>query len=373
MTTRMATARWWHVEEPQGEAPAKVRCELCPHGCRIAPGKLGFCYARRNEDGRLVSLTYGHPRGLAVDPIEKKPLYHFLPGTEVLSFGTTGCTLACTFCQNWHLSQCAPGTGEAPDPRRERSAAPAEIVQLAQREGVPTVAYTYNEPTVFAEYVVETAAQARAAGLRNVMVSNGYISPAAREEVLEAIDGINIDLKAFTDTFYRQQTQARLEPVLDTLHWVARQPSIWLEVTTLLIPGLNDAARELEEECAWIAGELGPQVPLHFSAFHPAYKLKDRPPTPEQTLLRAREIALRAGLHYVYLGNVSSSAGHQTRCPRCDALVIARAYFHTTQVNLRDGACPECGEAVAGVFAVAGEPGRPGGPGMPDAPKTKGR
>ncbi len=389
MTTDPATARWWHVEEQsreqggvtepsappgekpsahpaaalsafpaekqspppaRGKGPARVRCELCPHRCLIAPGKLGFCNARQNQDGRLVSLTYGHPRGLAVDPIEKKPLYHFLPGSQVLSFGTTGCTLACTFCQNWHLSQCVPGSGEAPDPRRERTVAPEEIVELARREVVPTLAYTYNEPTVFAEYLVDVAARARSAGLRNVMVSNGYISPRAREEVMAEIDGINVDLKAFSEAFYRQQAKARLEPVLDTLRWIARQPAIWLEVTTLLIPGLNDSAAELEEQCAWIAGELGPEVPLHFSAFHPAYKLQDRPPTPEETLLRARETALRAGLQYVYLGNVSSTTGHQTHCPRCGAVVIERAYFRTTRVKLRGGACPECGAAVAGVF-----------------------
>ncbi len=337
-------ARWWRTAKDDSGA---VRCELCPRGCLLRDGQTGFCRVRKNTGGRLTSLTYGHPLGLAVDPIEKKPLYHFLPGTPVLSFGTAGCTLACTFCQNWNLSQGAAGD----DPRQgDRPVDPAELVSLARNEKTPTIAYTYNEPTVFAEYLVDVAAGAREAGLRNVMVSNGYIAPKARQEVFARIDAVNVDLKGFSDAFYREHTQAALEPVLDTLQWVGAQPDIWLEVTTLLIPGLNDSEEMLGEECQWIASHLGPDVPVHFTAFHPAYKMNDRPRTPLETLLRAREIALHCGLRYIYLGNVGSSEGQNTICPHCKAVAIEREWFRTTTVNLADGRCSNCSGLVAGVF-----------------------
>ena len=337
-------ARWWRATEDDSGA---VRCELCPRGCHIRDGQTGFCRARKNAGGRLVSLTYGQPLGVAVDPIEKKPLYHFLPGTTVLSFGTAGCTLACTFCQNWSLSQGVIPNG----PRRGgRPVDPGELVTLAHKEKTPTIAYTYNEPTVFAEYLVEVAVQARAAGLNNVMVSNGYIAPEARREVFAPIDAVNVDLKGFSEAFYREHTQAALAPVLDTLLWVGAQPGIWLEITTLLIPGLNDSEEMLGEECQWIASHLGPDVPVHFTAFHPAYKMTDRPRTPLQTLVLAREIALHHGLRYIYLGNVGGSDGQDTICPHCRAVTIEREGFRATILGLADGRCSKCNGLVAGVF-----------------------
>ncbi len=347
MSAQGHPARWWRVENA---AAKTVRCELCPHGCLLSTGQVGLCHSRKNVGGELLSYTYGHPRGLAVDPIEKKPLYHFLPGTGVLSFGTTGCTLACSFCQNWHLSQCRPSESNDWASDETCSVAPHEIVALVRRENVPSLAYTYNEPTVFAEYLVETAALARKEGLRNVMVSNGYITAVAREAVMASIDAINVDLKAFDEEFYRTHTGSSLAPVMDTLRWVARQDAIWLEITTLVIPGLNDDDDQMRKECAWIVGELGPDVPLHLSAFHPAHKMKDRSRTAASSLLRARDIARREGLQYVYVGNVPGDEGLHTLCPGCGALLIERTHFKRTLVRMDAGACSACGRRIPGVF-----------------------
>jgi pyruvate formate lyase activating enzyme len=332
-------ARWWHTD---GD---RVVCDLCPRACRLRDGQTGFCNARRNTAGRLTTLTYGHPVGLGIDPIEKKPLFHFLPGSPVLSFGTVGCTLACRFCQNWSMSQSDARAGS-------RRVAPEEILELLRRDEVPSVSYTYNEPTVFAEYLVDVARLARENGIRNVMVSNGYISPQAREEVFAHIDGINVDLKGFSERFYARETRSHLAPVLDTLEWIGKRPDIWLEITTLLIPGLNDSEKMLTEECDWIIGHLGVDVPLHLTAFHPAYQMLDRPRTPPEILQRARDIARGKGLRYVYTGNVADSEGQSTVCPACEAIVIARSGHSARTVGLENGRCNACGQTIAGVFAA---------------------
>jgi pyruvate formate lyase activating enzyme len=322
----------------------RVLCLLCPHSCRMAEGEQGLCQVRQNLGGRLRSLSYAHPTGFAVDPIEKKPLFHFLPGSKILSFGTLGCTLGCKFCQNWPHSH--------PDgiDLRERPIAPEEVVALAEGRGVPSIAYTYNEPTVFAEYMVEVARLARAKGLRNVAVTNGYITAHARREVFADLDAANVDLKGFSDDFYREQTGGRLRYVLDTLQWMRRETQIWLEITTLLIPGLNDAEALLQAECDWIVGNLGGDVPLHFTAFHPDFQMLDRPRTPPDTLRRARDIARVKGIRHVYVGNVTDDEGLATHCPQCAALLISRSWQSGSVVGLENARCRECGLPLAGVF-----------------------
>lgn len=334
-------ARWWHRD---GD---RVVCTLCPRGCRLREGQAGFCRVRRNENDRLLSLTYGHPKGLAVDPIEKKPLFHFLPGTRVLSFGTVGCTLACRFCQNWSLSQAEISAAAS------HLVTPEEIVAIAQREQAPTIAYTYNEPTVFAEYLTGISRLAREQGIRNVMVSNGYIAPEARVDVFANIDGVNVDLKAFSEQFYREQTKAHLGPVLDTLAWIKQETPVWLEITTLLIPGLNDSAEMLALECDWILEHLGPDVPLHLTAFHPDYEMLDRPPTPPATLVQARDIALDKGLRFVYTGNVADPDGQSTGCPHCGEKVIVRTWHFSSAEGLDGSRCRKCGTGIPGVFGVS--------------------
>jgi pyruvate formate lyase activating enzyme len=332
-------ARWW-----EREADGRIACGLCPHGCRLREGQAGICGARRHQDGRLLSLTFGYPTGFAVDPIEKKPLFHFLPGSRILSFGTLGCTLGCPWCQNWpqsHPERVLPG------PER---VAPETVLALARREGVPAIAYTYNEPTVFAEYVVDVARRARDAGIRNVAVTNGYITPAARAEVYADLDAANVDLKGFGEDFYRRETGGSLAAVLDTLEWLAREGRIWLEVTTLLIPGLNDAEETLARQCGWLRERLGPDVPVHFTAFHPEFRMLHHRRTPPETPARARAIARRAGLRYVYTGNVADPDGQCTACPSCGARLIERTWHAATVVGLERGACRSCGTPIAGVW-----------------------
>lgn len=338
MTEAAQRARWWRREKD------KIVCELCPRQCNIAAGGSGFCRVRRNESNTLVADSYGFPLGLAVDPIEKKPLFHFLPGSGVLSFGTPGCTLACRFCQNWSLSQKTT-------PQRSLSASPPErLVALAMAKQVPTIAFTYNEPTVFGEYLVDISKLAREAGIRNIMVSNGYVSPQPRNEMYEFIDGVNIDLKGFSETFYREQTGGELAPVLDTLRFAAAKPDLWLEITTLLIPGLNDDPDELAAECKWIAETLGRDVPLHLTAFHPDYQMNDRRRTSASDLAAARNIAQSAGLRYVYTGNVNDCDGQSTRCTNCGETVIARDWHRCDVSGLKGDCCAACGEPVIGIF-----------------------
>jgi pyruvate formate lyase activating enzyme len=326
-------ARFWIAEKDR-----RVRCGLCPRRCLIAPGRSGTCLARENRDGRLVSLVYGRPSAVHVDPIEKKPLYHFLPGTDVLSIGTAGCNLACAFCQNWSLSRC--GVDELP----ARSLPPRDVVAAAVAAGCPSIAFTYNEPTIFAEYAIDTAALARETGLKTVMVTNGYVTQEALPDVYRDIDAANVDLKAFDEGFYRTWTRAELKPVLDTLVALVSR-GVWVEVTTLLIPGLNDDDASIRAGSLWIRDNLGADVPLHFSAFHPDYRMLDRPPTPPEVLRRARRTALDAGLRWVYEGNVVSEGG-STWCPSCGRLLIRRSGNAVTEVRLEPGDRCACGERV---------------------------
>ncbi len=330
-------ARWWHLDE-QGRA----LCELCPRACALKEDQTGFCGVRRNQGGRLHTAVFG-TSGLCMDPVEKKPLYHFLPGTEVLSFGTVGCNLGCVFCQNWGLSRSV-------DSSRLKAARPEDIARIAMEEACSGVAFTYNEPIISAEYCLEVAQACREAGLKTLAVTAGYISGKAREDFFRGMDGANVDLKGFSEAFYQQYCQARLEPVLETLEYLARETDVWLEITNLLIPGANDTPKELESLTAWIAAHLGADTPLHLSAFHPDHQLLDRPPTPAATQRRARKIAREQGLRYVYLGNIRDVEGSTTFCPGCGIALIARDGFRITSYSLKHGACPGCGTDIPGRF-----------------------
>jgi pyruvate formate lyase activating enzyme len=333
----MREARWWHVRED------RVVCDLCPHGCRLPEGATGICGARQVRTGRLWALRHGLVTGLAADPIEKKPLYHFLPGTRTLSFGSLGCNLACAFCQNWHLSR-------GQDASVLQRVDPPQLVRLARAHRCASVAFTYNEPTLTAEFVLEAAPVCREAGLRTVAVTAGYISPGARADFFGALDGVNVDLKGFTEAFYRQHCGASLAPVLDTLAFLGSRRAPWLEVTTLLIPGLNDGADEIRALATWLVDHVGPWVPLHLTAFHPDHLLRNVPPTPPATLRWARGLALEAGLHHVYTGNVRDPEGSTTSCPACGETLIRREGMACVENRLGDGACPGCGETLAGVW-----------------------
>ena len=336
------SARWWQA---LGGPDPRFRCDLCPRGCELSPGQRGFCYVRLATEEGLVLDTYGRSSGFAVDPIEKKPLYHFLPGSRVLSFGTAGCNLGCRFCQNWDLSRARSAD------RAQARARPAEIARLARRQDCASVAFTYNEPLIFAEYAIDTATACREAGIRNVAVSAGYVNPGPREAFFGVMDAANIDLKAFSDDFYRRLCGARIGPVLDTLRYVAQETEVLLEVTTLLIPGENDSDPELAELCGFVVDELGPEVPLHFSAFHPAHKLTDKSRTPHATQRRARRIAQEHGLKHVYLGNVYDPEASSTYCAGCGVRLIERAGYRLGEQRLVRGSCGACGHALHGVFS----------------------
>lgn len=333
-------ARWWEYDER-----GKILCTLCPRFCHINTGQVGFCYIRKNIDNKLYTLGYGHPTGFAVDPIEKKPLNHFLPGAPILSFGTAGCNLGCKFCQNWSISKAKL------DQVRSLSMSPDDVVNLAVKNDCPSIAYTYNDPTIFAEYVIDISRNARKRGIKNVMVTAGYITTSAREEVYEFIDAANVDLKAFSENFYHKLTFSHLQPVLDTLLWLRHETDIWFEITNLIIPGENDSLEEIREMCVWIHENLGDEVPLHFTAFHPDFKLRDKPRTPAAILDHARAMALEIGLKYVYVGNVHNPAGQTTYCLSCGIELIRRDW-HSVLVNLvGKGFCPECGAKIAGRFS----------------------
>ncbi len=340
MSTNHYPARWWHRLDD-----GRIQCDLCPRDCKLHDGQRGACFVRQNLGGEMILTTYGRSSGFCIDPIEKKPLHHFYPGSSVLSFGTAGCNLACKFCQNWDISKSKDMD------RLMDQAAPDEIARAAEESGCKSVAFTYNDPVIFAEYAMDTADACHARGIRTVAVTAGYIHAEARREFYAKLDAANVDLKAFTDEFYFKLTGAHLAPVLDTLRYIKRETNTWLEITTLLIPGKNDSDAELEAMTAWIAQELGPDVPLHFSAFHPDYKMTDIPATPAQTLSRARAIALQAGLHYVYTGNVHDTDGGTTWCPSCRAPLIVRDWYRIEDYRLTaDGHCPQCHEKIAGHF-----------------------
>ncbi len=342
-------ARWWHRHAETG----KVVCTLCPRACQIPDGGRGFCFVRANHGGELVLTTWGRSSGFCVDPIEKKPLAHFLPGTAVLSLGTAGCNLGCKFCQNWDISKSREMDTLA------SLATPEAIVQAAKDTGSRSIAFTYNDPVIWAEYAIDIAKAARPAGLKTVAVTAGYISEEARGEFFDHIDAANVDLKAFNETFYRKLTQTHLQPVLDTLVYLKRQTDVWFEITTLVIPGQNDSDDELRAMCDWIVNELGPDVPVHFTAFHPDFKMMDTPRTPHETLLRARQIALDAGARFAYVGNVHDPTNESTYCPGCGMLLIERNWYDLGVYDLKDGCCPGCGTKIPGVFEdVAGHWGR---------------
>jgi pyruvate formate lyase activating enzyme len=332
-------ARYWETL-----ADERIQCNLCPRHCRLQDGQRAFCFVRKNVGGELKLTTYGRSSGFCIDPIEKKPLNHFLPGTPVLSFGTAGCNLGCRFCQNWDISKAREFD------RLADSASPDDLALAARATGCRSVAFTYNDPVIWAEYAIDCAKAAHQHGLKAVAVTAGYITEEARGEFFEHIDAANVDLKAFTQRFYKKLCFADIQPVLDTLVWLKHETDTWVEVTTLLIPGQNDSDEEIERLCAWFRDHLGPEVPLHFSAFHPDFKMMDVPATPKRTLQRAREIATGHGLHYVYTGNVHDREGDTTRCPGCGAAVIVRDWYNLLEWNIEDGACGACGHRIAGVF-----------------------
>ncbi len=332
--------RWWHRLED-----GRVQCDLCPRECRLHEGQRGACFVRARMGDAMVLTTYGRSSGFCVDPIEKKPLNHFLPGSAVLSFGTAGCNLACKFCQNWDISK-----SRDMDRLMDR-ASPEAIARAAAESGCASVAFTYNDPVIFAEYAMDAADACRESGIRAVAVTAGYISPPARREFYAKMDAANVDLKGFTDEFYVKLTGAHLHPVLDTLAYLHHETQVWLEVTTLLIPGRNDSDAEIREESRWIRRELGCDVPLHFTAFHPDFKMTDLPATPAATVERARRIALDEGLRYVYTGNVHDREGGTTFCPGCRAALVQRDWHRIDGYRLTDdGKCPDCGTAIAGRF-----------------------
>ena len=297
-------------------------------------------------DGRIALTSYGRSIGMCLDPIEKKPLYHFLPGSAVLSFGTAGCNLSCSFCQNWDM------TKNTDIERRSQWAWPEEIAETAVQLGAESVAFTYNDPVVFLEYAIDTAMECREQGIRTVAVTAGYVNADPRAALFAQLDAANIDLKAFSDDFYRKVTRGRLAPVLETIEYAHHESHTWIELTTLIIPGYNDSDAELAALCAWVADRLGPDVPLHFTAFHPDYKMRDVPPTPHQALLRARRMAHRHGLEYVYTGNVIDPEGQRTRCPQCREALVDRTWHAVTEYRITaDGDCPSCGASIPGRFA----------------------
>ena len=325
-------------------ANRKIKCVLCPRACVIDDLERGYCGVRENRGGTYYSLVYGKPCSLHVDPIEKKPLFHFLPSSQALSLATAGCNVFCKFCQNWEISQSRPEQVDAMDIPPDRMAV------LAQKQNCPVIAFTYNEPVVFAEYMHDIAIRARALGVRSVMISNGYIQKQPMLDLCKVLDAVKIDLKAFSDRFYRDLVSGELRPVLDTLA-LLRMQKIWFEIVYLVIPGENDARKELTDLCRWIAAELGPDVPVHFTRFYPQYRMTDLPPTPIAILQEARQIGRDAGIHYVYTGNVPGDAGENTWCPVCDKLLIRRIGYAIIENNLIKGLCPACKQRIPGVWA----------------------
>jgi pyruvate formate lyase activating enzyme len=323
----------------------RVQCDLCPRLCRMKPGQRGACFVRANLDGAVVLTTYGRSSGYCIDPIEKKPLNHFLPGTPVLSFGTAGCNLACKFCQNWDISK-----SRELDTLMDR-ADPETIARAAEATGCRSVAFTYNDPVIFHEYAQDVATACHERGIRTVAVTANYISEAARAAFYAGMDAANVDLKAFSERFYHRLTGAHLQPVLDNLEWLVHETDVWVELTTLLIPGENDSDAEIHALCEWVLEKLGPDVPIHFTAFHPDFRMTEHPPTPVATLRRARQIARDTGVHHAYTGNVHDPEGQSTWCHHCGELLIERSGYEIGQWNLDDRArCAGCGTPLAGIF-----------------------
>ena len=335
-------ARWWHRLDD-----GRIQCDLCPRDCRLHEGQRGLCFVRQRVGDAMVLTTYGRSSGFCIDPIEKKPLNHFHPGSSVFSFGTAGCNLACKFCQNWDISKSREMD------RLMDAASPERIAEVALQSGCQSVAFTYNDPVIFAEYAMDAADACHALGVQTVAVTAGFMHDEPRREFYAKMDAANVDLKGFSDEFYFKQTGAHLAPVLDTLQYLKHETSCWLEITTLLIPGHNDSSAELEAMSRWIADHLGADVPLHFTAFHPDYKMTDVPRTPKDTLRRAREIARAHGLRYVYTGNVHDTEGGTTFCPGCAQPLIERDWHEIGRYELgADGRCPHCATPIAGRFGA---------------------
>ncbi len=337
--------RYWHFVED-----GRMKCDLCPRDCMLRDGQRGMCFVRQRQGDQMVLTTYGLSSGFCIDPVEKKPLHHFYPGSSVLSFGTAGCNLACKFCQNWDISKSREME------RLANRANPEAIATAAVRAGCRSVAFTYNDPVIFAEYAMDVADACHAQGIKAIAVTAGYMHDAARREFYSKMDAANVDLKAFTEDFYSQITAAHLQPVLDTLRYLIKETDVWTEITTLLIPEHNDSDDELKRLSHFVADTLGPDVPLHFSAFHPDYRMTDVPATPLKTLQRARRIAKQEGLHHVYTGNVSDVEGDTTSCASCGAPLIVRDWYKILQYRLNEaGGCWQCQAPLAGRFAAAAE------------------
>jgi pyruvate formate lyase activating enzyme len=322
----------------------KVRCRLCPRGCVVAPGKRGFCRVRENRNGKYYTLAYANPCAINLDPIEKKPLFHFYPGTAVLSLAMAGCNFTCKNCQNWDISQSRP------DDTDNYHVPPEAMSELALETKSPSIAYTYTEPSIYYEYVLDTSRSSRARGVRNIIKSNGYLNPEPMKELIPYLDAANIDLKGFSEDFYKTITGGTLAPVLDTIK-LLKEEGVWLEITNLVIPGKNDGESMIQDLCAWISKELGPDIPLHFSRFYPQYKLLNLPPTPADTLMQARDIARQAGMNYVYIGNVPELEAENTVCPYCQRLLIERLGFDVRQNNVINGECKYCHKKIPGRWA----------------------
>jgi pyruvate formate lyase activating enzyme len=336
----VVTTRYWHKLED-----GRIQCDLCPRECKLHDGQRGLCFVRASVNEQIVLTTYGRSSGYCIDPIEKKPLNHFLPGTPVLSFGTAGCNLACKFCQNWDISK-----SRQLDTLMDM-ADPETIARAAEELGCRSVAYTYNDPVIFHEYAIDVARACKQRGIKSVAVTAGYISAEPRREFFEHMDAANVDLKAFTEDFYWKVTGSHLAPVLETIEYIHHETDVWMELTTLMIPGYNDSEKEINEMSQWVVDRLGPDVPMHFTAFHPDYKLMDAPRTPIATLQRSREIAMKNGVRYAYTGNIHDKAGDSTYCHSCGVRLIERDWYLLGEWNLdANGCCTRCGKPCAGVF-----------------------
>lgn len=321
-----------------------VQCQLCPRRCRLQEGMRGDCRVRMNIGGKLHTLVYGNPCAVHIDPIEKKPIFHMLPGSTSFSIATAGCNLHCKFCQNWEISQSPP------EETRNMDLPPQKVVEYALRGGCQSVAYTYSEPIVFYEYTLDTAKIARSKGLKNIIVTAGYINPEPLREWCKWIDAAHVDLKAFTEDYYIEICSGTLQPVLNTIK-ILRQEGVWVEIVNLVVPTLNDDFNKIEEMCIWIRDNVGKDVPVHFSRFYPMYKLKNLPLTPQETLEKARDIGLKVGLNYVYIGNIPGHPGESTYCPGCKRIVIGRIGYFIKENNLSDGKCKFCGYQIPGIWA----------------------
>lgn len=340
ITPDIVSTRFWHQL-----ADGRIQCDLCPRFCKLHPHQRGLCFVRQHHDDQIVMTSYGRSSGFAIDPIEKKPLNHFLPGTAVFSFGTAGCNLACKFCQNWDISK-----SREMDTLMSR-ASPTAIAQAAMSAGCSSVAYTYNDPVIFHEYAIDTAQACRELGLKSVAVTAGYVCAEPREEFYRWMDAANVDLKAFSEDFYHKITGGHLQPVLETLLYLKQETTVWFELTTLIIPGENDSEAELQAMTQWVVEHLGPDVPMHFSAFHPDWKMTDKPSTSMASLLTARTIALNNGVRYAYIGNVHNKAADSTYCHHCGERLIGRDWYVLSEWNLdAQGQCRFCQTPCAGLF-----------------------